>query len=147
MNGQIQVRVGVGVLILNQGKVLLGKRHAEYSNSATKLADSGGTWTCPGGSIDFGETLIDCAKREVLEEVGLVIHDPQLISISDNLSEQAQYVTVGFLAESFEGILENKEPEKIDMWNWFDIENLPENLFGPSKKIITSYLEKEIYCL
>ncbi len=40
-------KVGLGVLIFKDGKVLLGKR---------KGAHGEGTWCPPGGHLEFGET-------------------------------------------------------------------------------------------
>jgi 8-oxo-dGTP diphosphatase len=140
-----QVRIGVGVLILKDGKALLGKRHAEYSNASHKLSDSGGTWTCPGGGIDFGETLRECAIREVKEETNLDIKNPEFLSLRDDMSEQAQYVTINFIATEFDGEVENMEPHKIDEWRWFDLDDVPENLFGPTKGTLSSYKNNQTY--
>ena len=61
------VYVGVPVIIQNsRGEVLLGKRSA---NSVTYPS----LWGLPGGMPDYGEKLIDAAKREVKEEVGVDI--------------------------------------------------------------------------
>ncbi len=57
-------KVGVGVLINKDGKILLIKRRGSHGE---------GTWAPPGGHIDFGERVIDCAEREVKEETGLEI--------------------------------------------------------------------------
>ena len=35
------------------------------------------------------------------------------------------------------------EPTKIDEWKWFSIEELPENIYSPSKKCIEYYLENK----
>ena len=51
-----QVRVGVGVLILNGNKVLLGRRIASHNKD---------TWQSTGGHLDFGESFENCARREI----------------------------------------------------------------------------------
>ncbi len=38
------------------------------------LAHEGGTWSCPGGAIDEGETTVQAALREASEEVGAPPH-------------------------------------------------------------------------
>ena len=60
------VRIGVGVLILKEGKVLFGKRIGAHG------ADS---WAPPGGHLEINESLFDCAQREVLEETGLEVQN------------------------------------------------------------------------
>jgi 8-oxo-dGTP diphosphatase len=57
-------RVGIGVIILKNGRVLLGKRKSSHGT---------GTWHFPGGHLEFGESLEDCSRREVLEETGMKI--------------------------------------------------------------------------
>ena len=37
------------------------------------------------------------------------------------------------------------EPETILEWGWFDINNLPTNMYKPSKKVIEKYFEGIIY--
>jgi ADP-ribose pyrophosphatase YjhB (NUDIX family) len=56
--------VGVGVIVLRDGLVLLGQRIGSHG---------AGTWALPGGHLEFGETVEQCAAREVLEETGLDI--------------------------------------------------------------------------
>lgn len=63
--GEPLVRVGVGVVIVRGGavpEILLGLRRG---------AHGAGSWACPGGHLDFGESVEQCARRETLEETGL----------------------------------------------------------------------------
>ncbi len=57
-------RVGVGAIIIKDGKVLLVKRGIPPSKEL---------WAIPGGSVELGETLQEGAEREILEETGLII--------------------------------------------------------------------------
>lgn len=61
---QSQPKVGIGVMILKQGKVLLGMRKG--SHGAGELA-------FPGGHLDYMESFEDCARRETREERGIEI--------------------------------------------------------------------------
>ena len=63
------IKVGVGVIIFSDNKILLGHRVAKYK-------DTGGiyepdSWTLPGGKQEYDETIIDCAKRETKEETNI----------------------------------------------------------------------------
>jgi ADP-ribose pyrophosphatase YjhB (NUDIX family) len=65
------IRVGVGAVILDpEGRVLMVKHHP--SDTPRKYFWKG-RWICPGGMLEFGETLEDGARREVKEETGLDI--------------------------------------------------------------------------
>jgi len=55
-------RVGVGVLVLCPDGVVLLKRKGSHG---------AGEWSFPGGHLEFGERVLDCARREVLEELGI----------------------------------------------------------------------------
>ena len=69
------VRVGLAVLILKDGKVLLGHRSAHRKDTGGRFEPD--TWTVPGGKQEFGETMYEGAVREVREETGLKISDPE----------------------------------------------------------------------
>lgn len=71
--------VGVGGIIVNEGKLLLEKRKNEPSR---------GKWTIPGGLVDLGEELEHAVMREVTEETCLECVNesiPQLIDVVDNV--------------------------------------------------------------
>jgi mutator protein MutT len=140
-------KVGVGVMILNnQSKVLLGKRHDDAEKASSDLHGEG-TWTMPGGKLDFQETLIDGAAREVLEETGIKINKEKtkVISVADEIVPDNHYVTVGFLCEYFEGEPKVTEPEEITDWKWYNLNNLPEKVFPPSAKMIKAFLNNKTY--
>jgi 8-oxo-dGTP diphosphatase len=68
--------VGVGAVVLQEGKVLLIKRRFE------PLA---GQWSLPGGTLELGETLTAGIAREVLEETGLVIDVGAVLDVFDRI--------------------------------------------------------------
>lgn len=135
------VRLGIGVMILDGDKILLGHR-------AKKRADTGGifepdSWTFPGGKQEFGETFYEGAKREVKEETNLDISDLELFGAEDDVQPNKHYVTLHIIARSHSGELKTMEPEKEDEWRWFQLDDLPDNVYTPSKKFIDNYLKKE----
>ena len=135
------VRLGIGVMILDGDKILLGHR-------AKKRADTGGifepdSWTFPGGKQEFGETFYEGAKREVKEETNLDISDLELFGAEDDVQPNKHYVTLHIIAHAHSGELKTMEPEKEDEWRWFSLKDLPENVYTPSKKFIDNYLKKE----
>lgn len=136
--------LGVGVMILKDDKVLLGLRNPNKEKASSEL-NGQGTWTMPGGKVEYMERLADAAKRELEEETSLIANDLKLICISDDMTDTAHYVTAGFLVNEYSGEIKTMEPETILEWKWFDINNLPSNMYKPSKKVIEKYLKGIIY--
>ncbi len=68
--------VGVGAVILDEGRVLLIRRGHEPLK---------GTWSLPGGAVETGETLEDALVREVLEETGLAVEVGPLVEAVDRI--------------------------------------------------------------
>ena len=137
--------VGVGVMVLRDGKILLGKRHDDPVK-ADSLLHGEGSWTMPGGKLDYGDELVDAAYREAFEETGIKLNkeNTKLISVTNEIVHDAHFVTIGFLCEDFEGEPQVMEPDEITRWDWFDMHNLPEPMFFPCVKIVKNYLDNEI---
>ena len=135
---------GIGILILKDGKVLLGKRNEDSEKADTELHTEG-TYTCPGGKLDFGEKLGDAARREILEETGIKANNLKLISVTNEIVNDAHFVTIGFLCNDFNGKPKIMEPKEITKWEWFKLNELPEPMNSASLKLINNYLEGKIY--
>lgn len=141
------IRVDVGVIIKDDNKILLGKRAIDKLEDGVKKMENHvkETWSLPGGKLEFGETLLDCAKRETLEETGVTVNDLKLITIGDATPETGFFMVIGFVSENFNGEPMTMEPNKIGEWKWFDLNNLPEPLFGPSEEVIQKFKEGIVY--
>lgn len=144
--GEIKkIGVGVGVMVLNnKNQLLLGLRNPLKEKGVGEIQGQG-TWTMPGGKLEWGETLKEAVVREVLEETSISVKDLELICVSDDITETAHYVTIGFKAVEWNGVACVMEPETIMEWKWFDLNNLPQNLYGPSKKILEKINKGIIY--
>lgn len=132
------IKVGIGVLLVDHHRILLGHR--------TKSAvDTGGiyepdSWCLPGGKQEYHETIFEGAARETKEETNLTIHQMKIFSAADDIQPAKHYVTIHVIAYDFEGTLKVMEPDKQDAWEWFDLDNLPDRIYSPSRQFIEAYL-------
>ena len=121
--------IGVGVIIRKDGKVLFGKR---------KNAHSAGAWCGPGGHLEFSETVEECARRETMEEAGIVITNIQTAPYTEDFfpAEGKHYITIFVVADYASGEVRVCEPEKCERWDWFSWDNLPEPLALPVEQLL-----------
>jgi ADP-ribose pyrophosphatase YjhB (NUDIX family) len=138
------VKAGFGVMLMKNNKVLLGHRHIDPEKADSAL-NGASTWTMPGGKLDFGETFEEGAKREIMEETGIILNNVKVFCVNNERMEQAHFVTVGIFSDDFEGEPQVMEPDEITEWKWFDLDNLPTPLYFPSVEIIDNYKKKEFY--
>ena len=135
------IKIGIGVMLLDDDKILLGHR-------ATNKKDTGGIyetdcWTLPGGKQEYDETFFEGAKREVKEETNLDIDKLELFGAADDIQPDRHYITMHVIAREFSGKLKVMEPWSEDEWRWFSLDKLPDNLYSPSEKFIKAYLESK----
>jgi ADP-ribose pyrophosphatase YjhB (NUDIX family) len=134
-----QVRVGVSAIIIDDNKILLGHRSKNKKDTGGIVGRD--TWALPGGKQEYDETIIECAIRETKEECNLDIVDPKIIYASDDIAPDRHFVTITTIASNYSGEVKVMEPDKEDEWKWFDINNLPDNLYPPSAQGIVYYKE------
>ncbi|MDO8472063.1 MAG: NUDIX domain-containing protein [bacterium] len=137
MNTQSKVRLGIGVFIFRDGKFLMGQRQGSHGAN---------TWSVPGGHLEVGESWEDTARREVLEETGVVIHKIRFGAVTNDIftSEQKHYVTIWMLSDYQSGEPTITEPDKFIQQGWFDFEHLPEPLFLPWHQLLNSQFISQI---
>jgi 8-oxo-dGTP diphosphatase len=124
-------KVGVGVMVMQDGKVLLGKR---------KGAHGEGEYSFPGGHLEFGESFEACAKREVKEETGIEIMNIRFLFLM-NLTHYSSkhYAHIGLIADWSNGVPKILEPTKSEQWHWYSLDHLPEPLFETVPRSVVSY--------
>lgn len=139
-----RVGAGFGVILEREGKILLGMRHPD-PDKADSAFRSAGEWCLPGGKLEWGESFEDGAIREVKEETGITVKNPRVISVHNCKNEHAHFMTVGLVADEWEGEAAVMEPDEIVEWKWFDLSDLPQNRYFPSFEVIENYLQKKFY--
>lgn len=130
MNSDLQrPKVGVGVIVMRGDLVLLGKRKNSHGSQ---------TWNFPGGHLEFGESIAECARRETREETSLEIKNLTYGPYTNDIftKEGKHYITVFVLAESESGEPKVMEPNKCERWGWFGWDELPQPLFLPSQNLM-----------
>lgn len=132
------IKVGLGIMIKHQNKILLGHRTSSEDTGGIHEPDS---WAFPGGKQEYHETILEGAIREVKEETNLDVSDLEIFSAFDDIQPTKHYVTIQIIAHSYSGDLKAMEPTKEDKWEWFDLNNLPKNLYSPTRHFIDAYKE------
>ena len=130
-------KVGLGIILLDlvSSKVLLGKRKGSLEE---------GMWGFPGGHIEWFESFVECAAREMLEETGLIEkehyvfpNENPVFATNDIFPEEKKhYITVYMRAHYYLGETEVKEPKKCEEWNWYNWKEMPEPISTPVKNVI-----------
>ena len=124
-------KVGIGVMIMHEGKVLMAQR---------KSSLGAGQYAFPGGHLEFGESFEECAKRETREESGIEIEAVQFLFLANIKTYTGKhYVHIGLTAQWKSGIPTTLEPEKSDDWHWFPLDALPCPLFEMCRLSFESY--------
>lgn len=121
-------QVGTAILITSDDKVLLMKRKGPHG---------AGTWSPPGGHLDFGESLEACAAREAKEEVGVEVVDIRFRAVTNDIfaEEGRHYITIWLEGKPVGQpyIAAEKEVEEI---GWFRWDALPQPLFLPLENFV-----------
>ena len=133
------IKIGLGIMIKDGNKVLLGHRCENYGDTGGIFEP--GSWTFPGGKQEYDETMFEGAKREVKEETNLEISELSIFGATDDIQPNKHYITIQIIANKFNGELKNMEPTKHSEWKWFDLNNLPQNLYTPTREFLEEYIK------
>lgn len=111
----------VRVLVVAEGKTLLQRSSFGHQK-----------WSIPGGGIDKGETSVDAAKRELGEEVGIVVPGSQLKVLGElrlPVNKRWPMLNLTFFVVEFKKTQEPQITRRYEILDarWFQLENLPED--------------------
>lgn len=111
-------KVGVGIYVCKDGKVLVGMRKGAHADS---------TWCAPGGHLEKGESWEQAARREVLEETGMEIKNVRYCNATNDIYPDGRhYITIQMVADWKSGEAQVLEPEKMNSaWEWRAWDDMP----------------------
>jgi 8-oxo-dGTP diphosphatase len=123
-------RIGVGVLVIKGDRLLLIKRQGVHGQ---------GTWSTPGGHLEYGESPEACAARETMEETGVEIANVRALGFTNDLFKESglHYITLWMRGEHASGEAVVAAPYEASEVAWFAGDALPEPLFLPLRNLVT----------
>jgi 8-oxo-dGTP diphosphatase len=119
-------RVGIGVMVIKDGKVLVGRRKGSHA---------AGLLSFPGGHLDWNETWEECLFRELREECGpnfkvrvrtFPVQNAVFVTNDVMKNYDKHYITIFMVADWVAGEPVNAEPHKCEGWNWVSYDQLAE---------------------
>ncbi|MEK5066768.1 NUDIX hydrolase [Cytobacillus sp. FSL R5-0596] len=113
----------------------------DTDNNILVVQDRASIWNFPGGKLESNETPIECAKREVKEEVGLYVSELNEIIHKDIYFENKKWHGYFYLATSVSGSPTLNEFDKIkgiQFVNNFEKVKFPLELSSITKEIFSS---------
>ncbi|MEA4889919.1 MAG: NUDIX domain-containing protein [Clostridiaceae bacterium] len=130
------IGVGAGVFIYENNRVLLQKRKDNLC------------WSMHAGGLELEETVENAAKRELLEETGIIAHRLELLGVFSGNGMRYTYpngdkvsiVQIIYVCNDFSGNI-RPEPDEITELAWFDIDNLPIKISPPDVKAFQAFVE------
>lgn len=130
MPGKNSVHVAVGVIVADDGQILIALR-AEQRHQ-------GGLWEFPGGKVEAGETVQQALDRELSEELGIaVIAASPLIVIEHDYADKSVCLDVWWV-DKFNGIAEGKEGQPI---KWVSKQALSDYAFPQANHAIVAAIQ------
>lgn len=114
----VRPKVALSVIVLKDGKVLLGKRIGG--------GGADGMFGTPGGHLEHMESFEQCIHRELKEEVDIEVENIRFVCVT-NVTHfpPRHYVLLSFVADWKSGDAILCEPDRCAGWDWFDVDQLP----------------------
>jgi mutator protein MutT len=116
--------VGVAAIWNDRGQILIDRRRQEGS--------MGGLWEFPGGKLEPGETVEECIKREIQEELGIEIEVGQHLITIDHTYDRLRVTLTVHHCRHLTGI---PQPIECDEVRWVTLDEL--DLFPFPKANVT----------
>ena len=109
-----------------------------------------GYYGLASGKVENGESFTQAAIREAKEEVGVTITPNQLTPVMTchrrELGEEMTWVDLLFVATDWQGEVVNAEPDIHAKVEWFDLDNLPENVIPSLRYMLEQHRAGNTFC-
>jgi ADP-ribose pyrophosphatase YjhB (NUDIX family) len=129
--------INVDILVIKDNKMLLGLLADKWCEPGKKV------YGVPGRDIRFGEKIGETVKRNIKEEFDCEVISFKIICVNANYALGNHFIGIGVVAE-MNGEAKNLLPEDWDTWEWFDKNEIPDNLFPATKNLIDCYLQHKV---
>ena len=133
------MQVGASVIVEDpQGRVLLQLRSDNHC------------WGYAGGSVELDEVVEDAAKRELLEETGLIAEELELFGVFSGKDTHYVYpngdevsnVDIVYVCRKYTGSLQCQAGE-VDELRFFSTDEIPEDISPPIRKVLMKWIEQK----
>jgi len=130
------VVVGVGAVVLLNNKILLVRRGCK---------PCAGCWAVPGGRVEYGESLGEAVKRELLEETNILAEPLGIIWVSEVLPEtypdvSEHYILIDFLMKPIDVSNPKPSTDALEL-GFFKLNSIPENTTKSTRQLV-SYIRR-----
>lgn len=134
------IQCGASIIVVNgKGEILLGRR------TDNRL------WGYAGGSIELSESAEECAKRELLEEFGLIADEIEFFTVNSGAETHYIYpngdevynVEIVYLCRKFHGEA-TPQKEEIEELKFFSVDSIPEDVSPPIKPVLEKYISAHV---
>ncbi len=129
-------KINIDILVIKDNKILLGLLTKKWMYKGKQV------YGVPGRDIRFGERIGKTVKRNIKEEFGCNVKKYKIISVNANYAFGNHYIGIGIVAE-IDGELKLLIPEDWVKWEWFEKDNIPDNLFPATNNLLKCYLMKK----
>lgn len=128
--------LGFGVLIIKNAQVLLGYQTRSYEKPC---------WALPGGKVEKEESIAQAVIREVKEECGLDVFNIEFMTFFEDIVQDTTHIiSLVVKANSFSGVPKVLEPDKCTKWEWFSLDDVPENRTENLNRLMNSKYWKDM---
>ena len=129
--------VNVDILVVRGNKLLLGLLNEKWCEAGIQV------YGVPGRDIRFGEKMGETVKRNIIEEFNCGVSSYQIISVNANYAQGNHYIGIGVWAE-IDGEPKLLLAEDWEKWEWFDKDQIPNNLHPATHNLIECYLQSKV---